>query len=36
MEERTSCEEYGHDYESEPEDLALRVCSDCGDWYRDN
>lgn len=35
MEERTSCEEYGHDYVAEPEDLTLYICEECGDWYRD-
>jgi len=35
MNEMTSCQEYGHDYETDPEDLTLHVCSDCDDWYRD-
>lgn len=32
----TPCEEYGHDYESEPWDLTLRICQTCRDWYRDD
>jgi hypothetical protein len=34
MEQYTSCEEYGHDYVTDEEDLTLVYCRDCGDSYR--
>jgi hypothetical protein len=36
-EPRTPCQEYGHEYETEPEDITLHACTEpgCGDWYRD-
>lgn len=37
MEPRTPCEEYGHDYDTDPEDIELHVCMEpgCGYRYRD-
>jgi hypothetical protein len=34
---RTPCEEYGHDYDTDPEDIMLHACTQpgCGAWYRD-
>lgn len=30
---RTSCEEYGHSYETVVTDTVMRVCNDCDDSY---
>jgi hypothetical protein len=34
---RTPCEEYGHDMETDPEDITLHACMEpgCGFFYRD-
>lgn len=34
-EPRTSCEEYGHDYDTDPENISYHECSDCGHSYTD-